>query len=217
LMTAFAFILGCVPLWAASGAGAISRRVLGIAVIGGMLAASVLAIFLIPVSFDVVERIAHRGKAKVTPSPLKPPATACGAYEVQLLAASHRFDISGRLYRRTQLQAAEGRHALCLPRCRSTGSIAERALFSRRKVVECLPGPAITTIDPHGSGRKLRRADCCRSRIAGASLTGNNPRRSIPDHISGSERQQRTHPADGTAPERKYQRHCRQPLVVLGA
>ena len=62
LMTAFAFILGCVPLWTASGAGAISRRVLGTAVIGGMLAASVLAIFLIPVSFDVVERLAHRKK-----------------------------------------------------------------------------------------------------------------------------------------------------------
>jgi len=56
LMTAFAFILGCVPLWTASGAGAVSRRVLGTAVIGGMLAASVLAIFFIPVSFDVVER-----------------------------------------------------------------------------------------------------------------------------------------------------------------
>ena len=62
LMTAFAFILGCVPLWRASGAGAISRRVLGTAVIGGMLAASVLAIFVIPVSFDVVERLAHRRK-----------------------------------------------------------------------------------------------------------------------------------------------------------
>jgi len=62
LMTAFAFILGCVPLWTASGAGAISRRVLGTAVIGGMLAASVIAIFLIPVSFDVVERLAHRRK-----------------------------------------------------------------------------------------------------------------------------------------------------------
>jgi len=56
LMTAFAFILGCVPLWAASGAGAISRQVLGTAVIGGMMAASVLAIFFIPVSFEVVEK-----------------------------------------------------------------------------------------------------------------------------------------------------------------
>jgi HAE1 family hydrophobic/amphiphilic exporter-1 len=69
LMTAFAFILGCVPLWISSGAGAISRRVLGTAVIGGMLAASILAIFLIPVSFDVVERLAHRGKKEVAPVP----------------------------------------------------------------------------------------------------------------------------------------------------
>ena len=80
LMTAFAFILGCVPLWTATGAGAISRRVLGSAVIGGMLAASILAIFLIPVSFDVVERLVHRGKAKQpvpTPAPmLKPPEAA---------------------------------------------------------------------------------------------------------------------------------------------
>jgi HAE1 family hydrophobic/amphiphilic exporter-1 len=56
LMTAFAFILGCVPLWTASGAGAVSRQVLGTCVIGGMMAASILAIFFIPVSFDVVER-----------------------------------------------------------------------------------------------------------------------------------------------------------------
>ena len=69
LMTAFAFILGCVPLWTAAGAGAISRRVLGTCVIGGMLAASVLAIFLIPVSFELVERIAHRKKG-TGPHPL---------------------------------------------------------------------------------------------------------------------------------------------------
>jgi hydrophobic/amphiphilic exporter-1 (mainly G- bacteria), HAE1 family len=59
LMTSFAFILGCVPLAIASGAGAISRQVLGTAVIGGMLAASVLAIFFIPVSFEVVEKFGH--------------------------------------------------------------------------------------------------------------------------------------------------------------
>jgi len=61
LMTSFAFILGCVPLALASGAGAISRRVMGMAVIGGMLAASVIAIFLIPVTFYVVEKLSHRG------------------------------------------------------------------------------------------------------------------------------------------------------------
>lgn len=71
LMTAFAFILGCVPLWRAAGSGAVSRRVLGTAVIGGMLAASVIAIFLIPVTFDVVERVTHRlkslGRARTEP------------------------------------------------------------------------------------------------------------------------------------------------------
>jgi HAE1 family hydrophobic/amphiphilic exporter-1 len=65
LMTAFAFILGCVPLWVASGAGGISRQVLGTVVIGGMLAASLLAIFFVPVSFVVIERLGYRlGAAK---------------------------------------------------------------------------------------------------------------------------------------------------------
>jgi len=63
LMTSFAFILGCVPLALASGAGAISRRVMGMAVIGGMMAASFVAIFIIPVTFFVVEKLSHRGKA----------------------------------------------------------------------------------------------------------------------------------------------------------
>ncbi len=62
LMTAFAFILGVVPLATASGSGAESRRILGTAVIGGMLASSVIAIFLIPVSFYVVEKLGLRGE-----------------------------------------------------------------------------------------------------------------------------------------------------------
>lgn len=64
LMTAFAFILGCIPLWTATGSGAASRRILGTAVIGGMLAATVLAIFLIPVTFDVVESLSSKFKRK---------------------------------------------------------------------------------------------------------------------------------------------------------
>jgi HAE1 family hydrophobic/amphiphilic exporter-1 len=79
LMTAFAFILGVVPLVTATGAGAQSRRILGSAVIGGMLTASLIAIFIIPVSFYVVERLAHRGEAD-TPHPAAPePAPAGGA------------------------------------------------------------------------------------------------------------------------------------------
>jgi HAE1 family hydrophobic/amphiphilic exporter-1 len=62
LMTSFAFILGCVPLWLASGSGFVARRVMGTTVIGGMLAASVLAIFLIPVTFYVIEMWATKGK-----------------------------------------------------------------------------------------------------------------------------------------------------------
>jgi hydrophobic/amphiphilic exporter-1 (mainly G- bacteria), HAE1 family len=60
LMTSFAFILGCVPLWTAKGAGAIGRRVLGSSVIMGMGAATILGIFLVPVLFVVVERIAKK-------------------------------------------------------------------------------------------------------------------------------------------------------------
>ncbi len=72
LMTSFAFILGCVPLWTAKGAGAIGRQVLGSSVIAGMLAASFLGIFLVPVLFVVVERLAgseKKGAEKVPGSP----------------------------------------------------------------------------------------------------------------------------------------------------
>src|SRR5438128_2822893 len=58
LMTSFAFIFGSVPLWTASGAGSVARQIMGTTVIGGMLAASVLGIYLIPASFVVVKRIA---------------------------------------------------------------------------------------------------------------------------------------------------------------
>jgi len=64
LMTSFAFILGCVPLWTATGAGAIGRKVLGSTVITGMSAASIIGIFFVPVLFVVVERFAGK-KPKV--------------------------------------------------------------------------------------------------------------------------------------------------------
>ncbi|MDA8142019.1 MAG: efflux RND transporter permease subunit, partial [Desulfobacteraceae bacterium] len=60
LMTSFAFILGCVPLALATGSGAVARQVMGMGVIGGMLAASFIAIFLIPMTFYIVEKLAHR-------------------------------------------------------------------------------------------------------------------------------------------------------------
>jgi HAE1 family hydrophobic/amphiphilic exporter-1 len=60
IMTSFAFILGCVPLWRASGSGAVARRIMGTTVIGGMLAATLIAIFLIPVMYYVIERFAGK-------------------------------------------------------------------------------------------------------------------------------------------------------------
>jgi HAE1 family hydrophobic/amphiphilic exporter-1 len=62
LMTSFAFIFGCVPLWIATGAGAVSRQIMGTTVIGGMLAASFIGIFIIPSAFYVVEKISGVGK-----------------------------------------------------------------------------------------------------------------------------------------------------------
>ena len=72
LMTSFAFILGCVPLAIASGAGAISRQVMGSTVIGGMLAASFIAIFIIPVTFYVVEKLGHRQAPPSDAAPQNP-------------------------------------------------------------------------------------------------------------------------------------------------
>jgi HAE1 family hydrophobic/amphiphilic exporter-1 len=65
LMTSFAFILGCVPLWTASGAGSVARQIMGTTVIGGMLAASVLGIFFIPACFYLVEKIAGASREKL--------------------------------------------------------------------------------------------------------------------------------------------------------
>jgi hydrophobic/amphiphilic exporter-1 (mainly G- bacteria), HAE1 family len=62
LMTSFAFILGCVPLWMASGAGSVARQIMGTAVIGGMLAASSVDILLVPALFYLVEKWSDIGK-----------------------------------------------------------------------------------------------------------------------------------------------------------
>ncbi len=72
LMTSFAFVLGCVPLWTASGAGSVSRQIMGTTVIGGMLAATCIAIFIVPVLFVTVEKLVTKGKG-ITAVTLVPP------------------------------------------------------------------------------------------------------------------------------------------------
>jgi HAE1 family hydrophobic/amphiphilic exporter-1 len=60
VMTALAFIFGCLPLWVASGAGAASRRILGTVVIGGMFLSTAIGLIFIPATFAVVEYLSHR-------------------------------------------------------------------------------------------------------------------------------------------------------------
>src|SRR5579872_3363775 len=75
LMTSFAFILGCVPLWTASGAGAVARQIMGTTVIGGMMAASAIGIFFVPGIFYLVENWSGAGPA---PAPEMLPTPAPG-------------------------------------------------------------------------------------------------------------------------------------------
>ena len=74
LMTSFAFILGVVPLLIATGAGAASRRALGTTVFGGMNAATLLAVFIVPVLYVVVERFGE--KRRKQPQPARTPVPA---------------------------------------------------------------------------------------------------------------------------------------------
>jgi len=74
LMTSFAFIMGVIPLAVASGAASAARRILGSTVIGGMLASTAIAIFLIPVTFYVVERLAARAAGRSPEPPARPGA-----------------------------------------------------------------------------------------------------------------------------------------------
>jgi hydrophobe/amphiphile efflux-1 (HAE1) family protein len=74
LMTSFAFVFGCVPLWFASGAGSVARRIMGTTVIGGMLAASAIGIFFIPAIFCVVETLSGAKRKEMAPSAAADPA-----------------------------------------------------------------------------------------------------------------------------------------------
>ncbi len=67
MMTALAFILGCVPLWTASGAGSVARQIMGTAVIGGMIAETFIGRFFVPAIFYVVEKFSGADRRRVLP------------------------------------------------------------------------------------------------------------------------------------------------------
>jgi len=75
-MTSFAFVFGCIPLWTATGAGAVARQILGTTVIGGMVAASVIGIFFVPATFYAVEKwFSSRRELASGSLPVPSPAT----------------------------------------------------------------------------------------------------------------------------------------------
>ena len=78
LMTSFAFILGCVPLWTASGAGAVARQIMGTTVIGGMLAASFIGIFFVPAIFYMVEKWSGAARRLLAEPHPQPATCSCG-------------------------------------------------------------------------------------------------------------------------------------------
>jgi HAE1 family hydrophobic/amphiphilic exporter-1 len=87
-MTSFAFILGCVPLWTASGAGAVGRQILGTVVIGGMLTDTLIASLFISVSFYVSERF--RGTSPHAAGPVPAPAPLSGGTDDEPSAGGSR-------------------------------------------------------------------------------------------------------------------------------
>jgi len=78
LMTAFAFILGVVPLMKASGAGAGAQNVMGVGVFFGMLVATALGVFIIPGNYTFIEGLGRKGKKKATTPPPVPAAADAG-------------------------------------------------------------------------------------------------------------------------------------------
>jgi hydrophobic/amphiphilic exporter-1 (mainly G- bacteria), HAE1 family len=93
VMTALAFIVGCLPLAIATGSGAASRRILGTVVVGGMTLSTILGLIFIPVTFSVVEYLSHRfvrGGGDITMDcksvPKRPPAREVGPERIPVSA-----------------------------------------------------------------------------------------------------------------------------------
>ena len=137
MMTALAFILGCVPLWTASGAGAVARQIMGTAVIGGMVAETFIGRFFVPAIFYVVERISGAA-TRETPQlayPRKPKAKVTNMKKLALLpdCAFARW-----LRSRTELQAANRERSHGLPRQRCPARLPRHHRSATRNGGRCI-------------------------------------------------------------------------------
>ena len=180
LMTSFAFIFGCLPLWIATGAGAASRRILGTVVISGMLAATLLAIFLIPMLYVQVERLAawrSAAHAPLAPAPESERAmtTVRAAARSVLIGAvaarSHRLHRSGPDYERPALTPPAA--------IRGAEARAGRRLAGRRRLGRRVPGRRAAGADPRGAGAERRRPHRGRPRAAGRGRPRRHPGRRL--------------------------------------
>ena len=107
LMTAFAFILGVVPLMVATGAGAASRQSIGTTVFGGMLAATILTLIFVPVFYAVIEQLAgapHSARHPVAAHRRKQPNRPAGGIRTELSHAN--WKVRSRLSDRDSAAAA---------------------------------------------------------------------------------------------------------------
>ena len=123
LMTSFAFILGCVPLWTAAGSGAASRRILGTVVITGMLAATLIAVFLIPL---LLRPLRAAGAETGRPEPHHDRAGAGGKRVMTSRTSNERARsrVDGARRRDRGRRAPSGRTTSGLSRSRLMNSVA---------------------------------------------------------------------------------------------
>ena len=161
LMTSFAFILGCVPLWTASGAGSIARQIMGTTVIGGMAAASVLGIFAIPAVFiwwnagprrrGSVSWHLHLNTARARRVNKMPKDITKYIWRSLCRHGIHALGMHGR----TQLSPAGRADACCLPRRQRISAGGANRIVRRSAVVASVPRSSTARTDPHGAEAEL--------------------------------------------------------------
>ena len=179
-MTAFAFILGVVPLMLASGAGAGAQNVMGTAVFWGMLVATALGVFLIPGNFAFVQglRFSPAETAAPAPAAAAPHAASAGASVKRSALVAAGGAPARRLHRGPRLPAA--RRCDAPPDFRGALTPATAESLGDLAMVAALPGRDPAVADPDGARRELRRAHRRRPHPRGARAGDDHPLVPVP-------------------------------------
>ena len=201
LMTSFAFILGTIPLAIATGAGAGARQSLGTTVVFGMLFATMIGIFVIPVFYVVIQRISERrgpfSRDEPSSRPAQPLDSPEAAHET---AADRRARVAARGVRAgPELQTARGQDARCVSRA---SRAAGRQVARRSGVVGSVSRPGAGKTDHDRPAAELRREES-RSRAS-----RNFARRPASAGWARSRRCRRAAAPRGRASRRSARRRC---------